>query len=211
MEMRAIKSAFSTAVRWELLATSPFQKVALPKIPQTATKYLTREKYLRLRTVIADHWLGDLVDFAVLTGVRRREILGLKWSNIDLSRRVICIQTDATFKTKMGRLRVVPLADAAIGLLNRRKVDGDAGYVFLFEGHPFNGDHVICQFRKFARQATLSAKVNYHSSRHTHASWLVQAGVSIYHVWKILGHSSVEVTRKHYASLEPSELELTSP
>lgn len=93
------------------------------------------------------------MDFALLTGMRRGEILSLKWSQIDMARRVIVIQTDATFKTKMGRLRVVPMADAVIDLLNRRKVDGAVGYVFTYEGHPFKGDHVIRNFRKFARQA----------------------------------------------------------
>lgn len=173
IEMRALRSIFSTAIRWNLLSVQPFQKIELPKVPEAVPTYLTHDEYMRRRSAIDRHWLGDLVDFAVLAGMRRGEILNLKWSHIDLERRVIVIQTDATFRTKMGRLRVVPLADTVIDLLNRRKLEGGSGYVFLYEEHPFKGDHVIRNFRKFATQVGLSPKVNFHPLRHTHASWLV--------------------------------------
>jgi integrase len=125
---------------------------------------------------------------------------------VNFERKVIVVQSDPTFKTKTGRLRVVPLADGAVNILWKKKFGASSKYVFTFEGHPFKGDHVIRNHRKAVIRAGLSPKLNFHSLRLTHASWLVQAGVSIYQVSKILGHSSVEVTQKHYASLEASEL-----
>jgi integrase len=206
MELRALRSAFNRALRWNLVTENPFVRVSVPTLPQSAPLYLSRHAYGCLLRAIPQPWLVELVEFAVLTGMRRGEILNLRWSQVDLGRKVIVVQSDPTFKTKTGKMRVVPLADGAVALLKRKATSNVSEYVFTFNGRPFKGDHVIRNFRKAVLKAALPRELNYHSLRHTHASWLVQAGVSIYQVSKILGHSSVEVTQKHYASLEASEL-----
>ena len=206
MELRSLRSMFSTAIKWDLISSNPCSQVELPRIPQTSPIYLTREEYQRLMSAIVVDWLKELVEFAVLTGMRRGEILNLRWRQVDLERKVIVVQSDPTFKGKTGKLRVVPLSERACHILLSKIRHAPDNYVFTFEDRKFKGDHVIRNFRKAVRCAGLPPKLNFHSLRHTHASWLVQAGVSIYRVSKVLGHSSVEVTQKHYASLEASEL-----
>jgi len=62
-------------------------------------------------------------------------------------------------------------------------------------------DKLNLRFHRPIARVGKSPKLNFHSTCHTHGTWLVQAKVSTYHVSKMLGHSSAMVTQKHYASL----------
>jgi site-specific recombinase XerD len=85
------------------------------------------------------------------------------------------------------------------------KHDACSELVFHFKGKAINPNWVSKTFKAYARKAGLNDKLHFHSLRHTFASWLVQDGVSIYEVQKLLGHSSVKVTEV-YSHLAASEL-----
>ena len=89
IELRALRSIFNTAIRWELTQANPFKNVALPRLPQQMPAYITRDEFSRLRGTMKEPWLKELVEFAVLTGMRRGEILQLQWNQVDLEKRVI--------------------------------------------------------------------------------------------------------------------------
>lgn len=78
-------------------------------------------------------------------------------------------------------------------------------YVFTLNRRQISGDWFSHKLKKFLVKLNSPKKLNVHSLRHTFASWLVQTGVSIYEVQKLLGHSDIKVTQI-YAHLAPNEL-----
>lgn len=206
MELRALKAAMNTAVRWQMIEANPctnIQQVSVPEVPPT---YFTKEGFQTLLSVIREGWLKEMVILAVLTGMRRAELINLRWQNVDLERRLIQIYTDSTFKTKQGKRRVIPLNDTATYLLMSRKGRSPSEYVFTISDHPIRKDHVTRKFKIYVRAAKLKdGRLHFHSTRHTFASWLVQDGASLYEVQKLLGHSSSRVTEV-YSHLQSTKM-----
>lgn len=165
------------------------------RVPEQAPLALTAEDFQKLISCIRENWFRELVIFSVLTGMRRGEILNLRWSDVDLSRKLIHIQTNGTFKTKQGKRRTIPLSEAAFYLLAAKHGKSPSEYVFTVNDKALNAGWVSHLFKRYVREAKLSnPRFRFHSLRHTFASWLLQQGVSIYEVQKLLGHSSVKVT-----------------
>ena len=79
-------------------------------------------------------------------------------------------------------------------------------YIFSFKGNQIKKEHLSLKTKRLRERTGLRKELNIQALRHTYASWMVRKGVSIYHVSKLLGHTSVTTTQKHYASLETSEL-----
>jgi len=110
--------------------------------------------------------LADLVEFALFTGVRKSEALGLTWDRVDRARGVIRLEL-----TKSGRRREVPLSSNADAVLARRWTDGAKGYVF--------GSPKWNSFRSAWETAVAAAGIEdlrFHDLRHTFASWLAGCG-----------------------------------
>jgi len=205
MELRALKAALATAVRWNLLAENPFQGVKQISRPDSPPVFLSRRDFQKLLDVLEQGWLRDLIVFAVATGMRRGEMLNLRWENVDLTRRVVHIHSSATFRTKSGRRRSIPLNDAACVILVSKAGQHPDEFVFTRHGQAIRANYLQQQFKRAIRKAKLDDRLHWHSLRHTHASWLVQAGVSLYEVQKLLGHSSPAVTEV-YSHLQPETL-----
>ncbi len=103
-------------------------------------------------------------------------------------------------------MRILPLCDTAFQLLASKQLQSTGEYVFMVRGKQL-ARHWLSQAFKYAvREAKLNDKLHWHSLRSSFASWLVMDGVSIYSVSKLLGHSSVTITQKHYAHLETENL-----
>jgi integrase len=203
IELRALKAAMNTAKRWRLTATAP--GVSLVRVPEQAPLSLTVEEFQKLLSIIKEHWFKELVVFAVLTGMRRGELLNLTWKDVDFERRTLTIQSRDTFRTKAGKRRSVPISQVVHQLLWARAQRGIGQYVFTLNGRRVVEYSVSHKFKCYVRRAGLSERLHFHSLRHTFATWLVQEGVSIYEVQKLMGHSSISVTET-YAHLATSEL-----
>jgi integrase len=204
VELRTLKAFFNQAIKWELLDKSPFKNIKLLKIPERSPGFLTKEDFLVLLNNITQEWLRSIVIFAVNTGMRRSEIVNLKWENVDLERNTILVANSESFKTKSGRQRIIPINLLAKRILITR--ERISPYVFVnYKGQKMYDNYLGQCFRKSVRNAKLEAKISFHSLRHTFASWLVQSGVGIYEVQKLLGHSSISVTQV-YAHLSENEL-----
>jgi integrase len=136
--------------------------------------------------------LADLVAFALHTGLRQSEALGLTWPRVDRATGVIHLD-----KTKNGDRRSVALDEVADAVLARRWAPNATGYVF--------GSSNWNSFRSAWETAVRAARledVRFHTLRHTCASWLVQSGVSLQEVQRILGHRTLAMTMR-YAHLAP--------
>jgi integrase len=208
IELRTLKAALQTAMRWKLVNSNPCSKVQLISIPDAQPNYFKREDFQKLISIISETWLREIVIFAVLTGLRRGEILNLRWDDVDLNKKIIYIHSNPTFRTKQGKRRVIPLNDVAYHLLNLHRVGSSDEYVFSVNGRLPSESFVSHQFKKYVGIAKLPSELHFHSLRHTFASWLVQDGVSIYEVQKLLGHSNISVTQV-YSHLQPEKLHAT--
>jgi integrase/recombinase XerC len=209
IELRTLKSAFNTAHRWGNIVSNPFDKISFVKLPETQPMYFTKEDFQRLLNMITEQWLKEIVLLATLTGMRRGEIVNLRWQDVDLQRKVIQIQSNATFKTKQGKRRAIPMSEVAFHLLQSRFGKGTSEYVFSLTDQKISEGWLTHKFKYYVYEAKLNNdKLHFHSLRHTFASWLVQDGVSLYEVQKLLGHSNISVTQV-YSHLEPEKLHNT--
>jgi integrase len=209
VELRMLKSAFSTALRWKLISENPCRDVPFAQVPDQAPIFITPADFGKLIQAISETWLKELVIFAVLTGLRRGEILNLRWLDVDMERGIINIQSSPRFKTKHGKRRTIPLNSTALEILRKKMEHPGGEYVFTLDGARISGDWVSHLFKRYVRNAELADdRIHFHSIRHSFASWLVQGGATLYEVQKLLGHSSSKVTEV-YSHLQPEHLHAT--
>lgn len=146
-----------------------------------------------------DH-LKPVVLFALNTGCRRGEILGLKWTQVDMTHGFINLQ-----KTKNGESRQLPINDTLRNVLDNLPKKQDMPYVFFDENSGEKIGSVKRSFKTAVTRAGFSDFV-FHSLRHTFASHLVMGGVDLTTVSRLLGHKSLSMTLR-YAHLAPNHLD----
>lgn len=203
IDLRTIRASFNTAVRWGLIETNPFSRQKLVPIPEATPLFFTKDDFRKLINSIKEEWLKEMVIFATLTGLRRGELVNLRWSEVDLDRKTISIQSSPTFKTKNGKKRIVPLNDTAYYILLSKQKSGPSTHVFTLNGKPVLDEWLSHKFKWYVYDCKFREdRLHFHSLRHTFASWLVQDGVSLYEVQKLLGHSNISVTQI-YSHLQP--------
>lgn len=206
IELRMLKAAFGTAKRWKMTAINPFADVSFARVAEMAPLSLNSYEFEKLFAVIREGWFRELVQVAVLTGLRRGELLNLRWSDVDLPGRLLTVETNPTWKTKNGRRRVIPLNETAALVLKSRFGKSASEYVFTLNDAMLSQSRVSHTFKRYVREAKLeNSRLRFHSLRHTFATWLTQSGVPIHEVQKLLGHSSVRVT-EIYSHLVAGEL-----
>ncbi len=208
IELRTLKAAFYTAMRWKLVMENPFKHVPLLRVPEEQPMYLTKEGFQKLVSVISEKWFRDLVIVAAFTGLRRGELLNLRWKHIDFERRVIYINSDRTFRTKTGKRRTVPMNQEVVQILQNKIQYSQAEHVFSRNGMRLVESSISHKFKASINRANLDKQLRFHSLRHTFATWLVQSGVNIYEVQKLLGHSNIKITEV-YSHLATGELHLS--
>ena len=144
-----------------------------------------------------------IVLFLLYTGARKREVLDAKWANIDLEQKSWRIP-----KTKSGKVRHVPLSIGAVQVLAAVKEKyGEHAFTFIFANEK-TGLPFVSIFYSWdaARQRAGLDYVRIHDLRHSFASFLVNAGRSLYEVQEILGHADSRTTTR-YAHLSRDRLQ----
>ena len=205
IELRTLRAFFNTAVRWKLLERTPFD-VQLVRVPEIQPTFLTKQDFQKLLSIIKEGWLKDVIIFAVSTGLRRGELVNLRWKNVDLQRKLLNIESNPTFRTKSGRRRVIPLNENACYLLQRKQSKYTSEYVFTLNGKILHDGWITHLFKRYVRDAKFSNQnIHFHSLRHSFASWLAQDGTSIYVIKDLLGHSDIKTTQI-YSHLQPEHL-----
>jgi len=141
--------------------------------------------------------LSKIVTVALETGLRRGELLGLTWEQIDLSRGVIRLEGTARRDgtgTKSGRRREVPMRQAVYNVL--------AGLPGAREGQVFKTRSIRTAFENAVTEAAKLEDFHFHDCRHHFASWFVMRGGSLQALQKLLGHATLAMTMR-YAHLAP--------
>jgi integrase/recombinase XerD len=194
-DLAFLSSMCAMAIRWGWLDTNPvtaFSKRTL-KESRPRTRFLDHAEYVALLTEAADHVRPAIV-LAVETGLRKEELFSLTLPAVDLPRREIVLEM-----TKSGTPRRVPLSDTAITTIQGILADQDrpraATHLFVKADGSRYGD-VKKGFAAACRRAKIKG-VRWHDLRHTFASWFVQAGGDLYHLSRILGHATVQMTTRY--------------
>ncbi|HEY2858546.1 MAG TPA: site-specific integrase [Terracidiphilus sp.] len=178
-------------MEWGELNQNPAAGARLPQLPPGKTRYLTPGE-LKAALESAPEWLRAPMAFAACTGVRRGEMLSLKWMDVDMKNRRLYLR-----ETKNGALRILPIPEFALVVL-RSLPSGKTGDP-VFAGVDPSKLSVYSK-RVFSRLGIPDA--SFHTLRHTAASWLVMEGVDLYAVGQILGHKTPRMTQR-YAHLSP--------
>jgi integrase len=201
----ALKRVLNVALQWEVITgKNPAVGVKKFQEPTGRDRYLSTDEVQRFLVALDE---CDNVPVAsglrmlLYTGLRSAEVFSLPWSEVDFEAKSIHLR-----KTKAGKARRVYLSSQAWAEIERMKERHDGTHKFVFPGyHP--GDHVREPHRCF-RNILKAAKIDdfrIHDIRHTHASYLVQSGASLFEVQKALGHSSSQMTQR-YAHLNDTTL-----
>src|SRR6266511_712155 len=169
-----------------LCETEPRQAGQTPQRTTRQLRYLTPEELTRLLEACAPH-LRPIALMAVHTDMRRREILSLRWSDVDLRTRTITLT-----KTKNNEPRILPINAQLADVLRRIPRHVESPYVFCDrDGRSY--DRVDNGFRRAGKRAGI-VDVRFHDLRHTFASQLIMRGANLRSVQKLLGHKTGKMT-----------------
>jgi integrase len=187
-ELAFLKTMFNKAVEWGRLDASPLKNVKKFKEPSSKDRILAPDEMKALIEAANGH-LKPILIIALNTGMRRGEILGLKWENADLSKRHIHIED-----SKSGKSRDIPMNRLVIEALGA--IPQSSEYVFFNAKTGAPIQDVKTAF-KSARENMNIKDLRFHDLRHTAAWRMVEAGVDLVTVSKILGHSSIQMTMRY--------------
>ncbi len=196
--LATLKHMFTKAVEWEMVDEAVLRRVRRVKqLPEhnQRLRYLSQEEITRLLGACADH-LYPIVVVALHTGMRKREILSLRWDQVDFRHGLLLLE-----KTKNGLRREIPMNTVVRETLQQLPRRLDSPYVFTNEaGKPFRD--VKRSFITACRRAGIR-DLRFHDLRHTFASHLVMAGADLPTVKQLLGHQTLTMTLR-YAHLAPT-------
>ena len=204
-----IGSAYNLAMEQKLVSRNPTQGCALPKVEHKEMKTLTADQLSAFFQEARDSGVYELYYLDLATGLRRGELLGLKWADVDLDRGVLKIQraisrqngkvVEAPLKTK-NAYRTLPLSADAISVLKMQKCKvGNSEWVFPSPtGGPMSPDSVLHMLQRVLKRAGLP-RIRFHDLRHTFATMALQNGVDVKTVSSMLGHYSAGFTLDTYA------------
>ena len=222
---RVLSEALSHAVKWGLIARNVAKSVDPPKPSRAEISFLSPEDAERLLDVAEETQYYSLIFTALYSGLRRGELLGLRWCDVDLFMATISV-TQSLQRLSGGEFsirepksarsrRLVPMPPSLSILLRKHKeqqitqqetlgaVVTESELVFCHpDGSPLDPSTVSHTFAKLARKAGL-AGIRFHDLRHAHASLMLLTGADPKVISERLGHSSIAITMDIYAHILP--------
>lgn len=231
---RLISSMLNTAVEWQLISSNPCDRVKPPKLEHNEAKYLDEVQAAELIKCLIDEPLQykTIIMLLLYSGMRRGELCGLDWSDIDFKNNLVNISKSSlylpgrgiyedTTKNKTSE-RIIQVPQYMIELLIEHKKEqnrmrllmGDqwhnTGKVFTAQnGNPIHPDTITGWFGRFIKKNNLP-DIHLHSLRHTNATLLIAAGTDIRTVANRLGHATASTTSNIYAHAIKSADEIAS-
>jgi integrase len=191
-----LSSMFNKGIEWGLIVGNPASAIKLLKENGSRTRFLDKDEISKLLNSATIEFHPVLMT-ALHTGMRKGEILKLKWADVDFQNGIITVQ-----ESKSGRRRMIPLNDTLLKTLKVLPSRFEKGFVFP---SPVKKGQPQCDFkRQFSNTLARSGieDFRFHDLRHTFASHLVMNGVDLLVVKELLGHASLTMTMR-YAHLAP--------
>ncbi len=213
---KVINAIFNFAVKNKNIFRNPCRGIWVKDGTSCAGVFTPEEinKLLgRLKNKYPLIWLPTYIAFN--TGMRRGEIVGLTWSNVDLNRKEILVKQSLCRtvagviyikkpKTDSG-IRIIAISDEVVEVLKKIKNKSNCEFVVAgWNGKCMDPQYLTNYFSKAVRECDISNH-RFHDLRHTHASLLLAAGVSINVVSARLGHATIEITLKVYSHMLPGQ------
>jgi integrase len=231
---RILKAALGRAVEQQVIARNPADVLArhLPKIERREMMTLTAEQAARLLEAIKRNRVYWSVLIAMSTGMRRGEILALRWKNIDLDRGVVRVvesleQTKVALRfkaPKTEKARAVTLPSFVVEELRRLKrqqaeelmalgvrQSGETLACGRHDGEPMSPRSLTHEFAKVSGRVKDVPRVRFHDLRHSHATQLLTAGVHPKVAQERLGHSTITTTLDLYSHVTETSREMQRP
>jgi integrase len=220
---RLLHRVFGHAVKWGVVTINPAAAAEPPRVQRTEITILTPDQIKSVLQALRGRRLYGVALMGLATGMRRGEIVALRWGDVDLDSGKIRVersleQTNAGLafkepKTKAGRRTVAIPSSVAAELRNHWREQqeqrlalgmGKSGAEDLvfprWDGNPWPPDRLSSTWAKTVSTLKLP-KVTFHALRHTHASQLIAAGLDVVAVSRRIGHSNPTVTLTVYAHL----------
>ena len=205
---QVISSAMDLAVAQKIILTNPTNTCELPKVERKEMQTVPAEQLSAFLEEAKRSGVYEMYYIELATGLRRGELLGLKWTDIDWKNGIIKVRrqvarvdgqiVEAPLKTK-NSYRAVSISPQAIEVLREQKRKTNDTYVFPSpNGGPISPDSVNNMLKRVLERAGIP-KVRFHDLRHTFATIALQNGVDIKTVSGILGHFSAGFTLDTYA------------
>ena len=160
------------------------------KEPTRRVRFLTREEADRLLAELPAH-LADLASFSLATGLRRANVTGLEWTQVDLEKRLAWVHPD---QAKARKAIPVPLNAEAVVII-RQQTGKHPTHVFSYLGKPIR--QVSTKAWYAALERARIADFRWHDLRHTWASWHVQNGTPLHALQELGGWESSEMVRRY--------------
>lgn len=220
---RVISKILATAVKWGLLEKNVAMRADPPKVPHREISYLNEQEVREMLTLLEQEPIQyqTMITLLVYTGIRRGELCGLEWKDIDFENQVMHVVRSAQYignktvitkepKTKSG-IRHFSLSIHACILLKRYKrwqleqkfnagdqwTESDRLFT-SWNGKPIHPDTITDWFSKFIKRSELPY-VTLHSLRHTNATLMIAEGTDVCTVSRRLGHANTATTLNIYA------------
>ena len=192
-----LSKMFSLAIRWGLRPDNPAKGIERNQETKR-TRYLSASELIRLSEALAeldDQQAADIFRLLLLTGARRGEVLGMRWADLDIEAGVWA-KPGATTKQKTEHR--VPLSEAACVLLRNLRQAAPNDAVFVFPGIGRNGYRAELKkpWAKLRKTAAIG-DARIHDLRHTYASVLASAGLSLPIIGALLGHTQASTTARY--------------
>jgi integrase len=184
------------------LHVHPMRKVPKPPASPARQRILAPDERASLLKACAESqnpWLSTAVSLSLMTGLRRGQLFGLRWQDVDMERGVLRV-----VETKNRVRHPLPVPRAGLALLAELRGEAsDAAWLFTGTRRPgaFPGEQ---SWQTALRRAGIEG-FRWHDLRHTFASWMLMSGASLAEVSELLGHTSLAMTRR-YSHFTPSHL-----
>jgi integrase len=222
--LKILKAILQLAVKWEWIDRNPCEKVTPFKVPKTKISVYNTDMALKMFDVLEKYPMQKrlYVYLPSFCGLRREEVVALRWANIDLQERKLYVKEAARYAGKEFGVylkppktedseRTIDIPEFLIEPLKLYKTEQRKtrllmgpqwemnDFVFINEenGKMIYPDSLSCWFRRFIKRHGLN-HITYHGLRHTFASLLLKSNVDIASISKTLGHSNVSTTIKIY-------------
>lgn len=182
---------------WEWINKVPYFR--LLKEQSRRIRFLSREEANKLLLELPPH-LADMALFSLSTGLRRANVTGLRWDQVNLHLKQAWIHPD---QTKSRKPIPVPLNEDAYRVI-AKQLGNHREFVFSYKGKPVTQVSTAAWYKALKRCGLINFR--WHDLRHTWASWHAQAGTPLYVLQELGGWESPEMVRR-YAHLSASHLE----
>lgn len=216
-----LNQAFDQAVRWSLVKVNPVKNAKPPKVKSEEKITWTVDEVNRFLNLIKDSSMEIPYLLAIFTGMRRGEVLGLKWDDVDFENKKIRIKRSLCFvsgkglifkepKTKKSK-RQISISQHVVNVLKKHKQKQEFQkeklgvqyqdnnlIVCTDDGKPLDPRNLLRQFYRLIEEANVP-RISFHDLRHTHATILMQQGENPKVVSERLGHSRVGITLDLYS------------